>query len=77
MPHQVTAELEEQRFDACQENLKRVEAEGDGFLGRIVTEDETWVHYPQPETKRASNGAIPPHENRKNSAHNHLRESLC
>jgi len=25
-----------------------------GFLGRIVTGDETWVHYHQPETKKAS-----------------------
>ena len=30
------------------------EAEGDGFLGRIVTGDETGVHYHQPETKKAS-----------------------
>ena len=37
-----------------QELLKRFEAEGDGFLGRIVTGDETWVHYNQPETKKAS-----------------------
>jgi len=34
--------------------LKRFEAEVDGFLGRIVTGDETWVHYHQPETKKAS-----------------------
>jgi hypothetical protein len=34
--------------------LKRFEAEGDDFIGRIVTGDETWVHYHQPETKRAS-----------------------
>jgi len=34
--------------------LKRFEAEGDGFLGRIVTGDETWVHYHQPETKKSS-----------------------
>jgi hypothetical protein len=40
--------------DACQELLKHFEAEGDGFLGRIVTGDETWVHYHQPETKKAS-----------------------
>jgi len=39
---------------ACQEHLKRFEAKGDGFLGRIVTGDETWVHYHQPETKKAS-----------------------
>jgi len=28
---------------------------GDGFLGRIVTGDGTWVQYHQPETKKASN----------------------
>jgi hypothetical protein len=34
--------------------LKHFEAEGEGFLGRIVTGDETWVHYNQLETKKAS-----------------------
>jgi len=34
--------------------LKRFEAEGDGFLGGTVTGDETWVHYHQLETKKAS-----------------------
>ena len=41
VPCQLTAELKERRVDACQELLKRFEAEGDGFLGRIVTGDET------------------------------------
>jgi hypothetical protein len=54
VPRQLTAELKERRVDACQELLKRFEAEGDGFLGRIVTGDETWVHYHHPETKKAS-----------------------
>jgi len=51
---QVTAELKEWRADACQEVLKRFEGEGDGFLGRIVTGDETWVHYHQLETKKSN-----------------------
>jgi hypothetical protein len=68
VPRQLTAELKERRVDACQELLKRFEA-GDGFLGRTVTGDETWVHYRKPR-KRARNGAIPPHQNRKKSAHN-------
>ena len=54
VPRQLTAELRERRVDACQELLKRFEAEGDGFLGRIVTGDETWVHYHQSETKKVS-----------------------
>ena len=49
----MTAELKE-RVNAYQEVLKCFEAEGDGFLGRTVTGDETWVHYHQLETKQAS-----------------------
>jgi hypothetical protein len=48
VPRQLTAELKERHVDACQELLKRFEAEGDGFLERNVTGDETWVHYHQP-----------------------------
>ena len=44
VPRQLTAELKERRVDACQELLKHFEAEGDGFLGRIITGNETWVH---------------------------------
>jgi hypothetical protein len=51
---QLTAEFKERHVDASQELLKCFEAEGDGFLGRNVTGDETWVHYHQPETKKAS-----------------------
>jgi len=51
---QLTVELKERLVDICQEILKRYEAEGDGFLGRTVTGDETCVHYHQPETKKAS-----------------------
>jgi len=53
VPRQLTAELKGRRVDACQEILKRFEAEGDGFLGRTATGDETWVHYHQPETRKA------------------------
>jgi len=78
LPRQLIAELKEQHVDARQELLKHFEAEGDGFLGRIVKGDETWVDYHQRKPrKRERNGAIPPHQNRKNFAHNHLRESLC
>jgi len=54
VPRQLTAELKERCVDACQELLKRFEGEGDGFVERIVTGDETWVHYHQLETKKAS-----------------------
>ena len=45
VPRQVAAELKERRVHACQEHLKRSEAEDDGFLGRTVAGDETLVHY--------------------------------
>ena len=54
VPRHLTTELKERLVDGCQELLKCFEAEGDGFLGRTVTGDETWVHYHQPETKKAS-----------------------
>lgn len=54
VPRQLTSELKERRVDACEELLRRFNVEGDSFLDRIVTGDETWVHYHQPETKRAS-----------------------
>jgi len=74
VPRQLTAELKERRVDACQELLKRFEAEGDGFLGRIVTGDETWVHYHQSETTKASKEwRHTSHQNRRNSAHDRLR----
>jgi len=54
VPCQLTAELKERRVDAYQEILKHFEAEGDGFLRKIVTADETWVHYHLPEIKKVS-----------------------
>jgi hypothetical protein len=58
VPRQLTAELKERSVDACQELLKRFGAEGDGFLGRIVTGDEIWFHYHQPETKKADRKSV-------------------
>jgi hypothetical protein len=54
VPWQLTPELKQRHVDACQELLWLFEAEGDGFLARIVTGDETWVHYHQLEPKRPS-----------------------
>ena len=54
VPRQLTPELKERGVDACEELLRRYEIEGDAFLQRIETGDESWVHYFQPETKRAS-----------------------
>jgi len=54
VPRQLTPEMRQRRVDACEELLRRFEREGDGFLARTVTGDETWVYFHQPEKKRAS-----------------------
>jgi hypothetical protein len=41
VPRHLTPELKERGVDDCEELLRRFEAEGDGFLARIVTGDET------------------------------------
>ena len=53
VPRLLTLELREQRVNASEELLRRFKR-GDGFLARIVSGDETWVHFHQPETKRES-----------------------
>jgi len=58
--------------------LKRFEAEGDGFVEELLLEMKPGSNITSRKPrKRARNGTIPPHQNRKNSAHNLLRERLC
>jgi histone-lysine N-methyltransferase SETMAR len=54
VPQQPTDVHKEHRKTVCSELLERFENEGDNFLTRIVTGDETWLHYYEPETKRQS-----------------------
>jgi len=54
VPKRLTPEMKEIRGDACQELLRRYEVDGEAFLQRIVTGDETWVHFSEPERKRQS-----------------------
>jgi hypothetical protein len=76
VPRQLTAELKERLVDACQEILKYFKAESDGFqeefLRKMKPGSTTTSRKPR---KQARNGAIPPQQNRKNSAHNHL--TIC
>ena len=44
----------EHHMQVCQELLNPYEAEGDSFLDRIITGDETWCHHYEPESKRQS-----------------------
>jgi [histone H3]-lysine36 N-dimethyltransferase SETMAR len=54
VPRMLTPAMKEARFNACNQLLARYNLEGDAFLQRIVTGDESWVHYYEPETKRTS-----------------------
>jgi len=42
------------RQTICQEHLDRHACEGDAFLHRIVTGDESWVYHYEPQSKRQS-----------------------
>ena len=54
MPRQFTEEHKRRRMEICQTLLNRYNNEGEAFLSRIVTGDESWVHHYSPETKRQS-----------------------
>ena len=42
------------RASVCSALLKRFRSKEDDFLSRLVTVDETWVHYYEPENKAQS-----------------------
>jgi hypothetical protein len=50
-PKQLTEFHKEKRLDICKRLLDCYGAEGDHFLERIVTGDETWTHHYEPESK--------------------------
>jgi len=54
VPRMLTEEQKKMRVDVCTDLFSRLQAEPQTFLDRIVTQDETWVHYFDPETKRQS-----------------------
>jgi len=54
VPRTLIQERKENRMQVCQKLLNQYEAEGDGFLDRIITGDETWCHHYEPESKRPS-----------------------
>ena len=44
--------------------LKRFRSKKDDFLSRLVTVDETWVHYNEPENKAESRQSVGPRSSR-------------
>ncbi len=50
IPKMLTVEQKARRVSSCVSFLRRVDREGDTFLDRIVTVDETWIRLYDPET---------------------------
>ena len=46
------------RASVCSALLKRFRSKEDDFLSRLVTVDETWVHYYEPENKAQSRSGL-------------------
>ena len=54
VPRMLTNDMKAERVRVCGELLARYEEEGECFLRRIVTGDESWVHHYDPENKKQS-----------------------
>lgn len=54
VPRILSSDQMRERVRKCREYRRRYAEEGDTFLSRIITCDETWVHMFEPETKRQS-----------------------
>lgn len=54
VPHLLTLDQRHQRVEACEELLARYSMEGNDFLFRIVTGDESFFYFYQPESKQTS-----------------------
>ena len=55
VPHELTEYQKWLRYDAARTHLERYEREGEAFLRRIITIDETWAKAYEPQLKRQSN----------------------
>lgn len=69
------------RVDICKENLSLINADEEGFLQRLVTGDETWIHHYDPESKQESmewrhSGSPPPVKFRSQPSAGKLMASL-
>lgn len=54
IPRLLKEEEKQRRVDCSATFLRRFDTEGDDFLNRIITTDETWLHHFDPETKMQS-----------------------
>lgn len=51
VPRMLTADQKRRRVTVCTELLGRFQQDPENFLKRLITQDETWVHHFDPETK--------------------------
>jgi histone-lysine N-methyltransferase SETMAR len=58
VPHLLTDENRAERV-RCARNFFRMMRSNPGFLDRIITADETWLHYTTPESKTQSKQWVP------------------
>ena len=54
IPKMLNTDQKRLRVECCEQLLKRFEREGEKFMDRIVTVDETWIILYTPETKAQS-----------------------
>ena len=54
VPRMLSADQKRRRMQVSQEHLDEFRADPESFLGHLVTQDETWVHHFDPETKSRS-----------------------
>ncbi len=54
VPRLLTEDHKKSRLGATLEIFQAYEREGSSLIGRIVTDDETWVHHSTPESKQQS-----------------------
>ena len=54
VPKNLTNQMKISRYEISNCNLKRMRKDKSKFFDRIVTQDETWVHHFDPETKEHS-----------------------
>ena len=65
VPRLLSPDEKQSRVSSSSEFLRRWKKEGDTFLSRIITTDETWLYHFDPETKQQSDmwkrrGSPPP-----------------
>jgi len=78
VPRYLTEEHKRNHQHICSSLLERYNHEGDNFLNRIITGDETWNHhYDQKTNGRACNGSTRHLLLPKNSSLSPLLESFC